>query len=193
MERLNRTGQQAKYLACFVIGHRPRRFQFPESSPKCQKIKDAIAEEIERLYDNQGIRGVWVGGAMGVDTWAAEIVLELQKQPAYQDIALYVAIPFPEHGADFPEKQKERYRRIIKECTDSVVVGRAFYPDSYKRRDYYMVDHSYCGIAVYDQNRAIRSGTGMTVNYATKRKTIPMTFIHPDTAAISRLMPEVES
>lgn len=38
------------------------------------------------------------------------------------------------HGADFPEKQKERYRRIIKECTDSVVVGRAVYPDSYTKK-----------------------------------------------------------
>lgn len=177
--------------SCFIIGHRPHRFHFSEFDPRCDKLKSAIEGEIKQLYTERGIRTVWVGGAMGVDTWAAEIVLDLQKQPGYQDIALYVAIPFPEHGSDFPEKQKERYRRIIKECTDSVVVGRAFYPDSYKRRDYYMVDRSCCGIAVYDQNRAIRSGTGMTVNYATKKKTIPVTFIHPDTAAISQSTPTI--
>ena len=192
MEHPNQTDKQDGRPVCFVTGHRPKRFQFPESDPRCQKIKDAIAGEIKWLNDNQGIRGVWVGGAMGVDTWAAEIVLKLQKQSAYKDIALYVAIPFPEHGADFPPKQKERYQHILKECTDSVVVCRSFRPDAYKRRDYYMVDYSCCGIAVYDQDRSIRSGTGTTVNYAAKKKDISMVFIHPDTAAISRSIPAVD-
>lgn len=48
-----------------------------------------------------------------------------------------------------------------------------------------MVDRSVCGIAVYDQGRAIRSGTGMTANYAMKKKLLPVTFIHPDTALVS--------
>lgn len=178
--------------SCFITGHRPHRFHFSEFDPRCDKLKSAIEGEIKRLYAERGIRGVWVGGAMGVDTWAAEIVLKLQKQSAYKDIALYVAIPFPEHGADFPPKQKERYQHILKECTDSVVICRSFRPDAYKRRDYYMVDHSCCGIAVYDQDRTIRSGTGMTVNYATKKKDMLVIFIHPDTVAASRSIPAAE-
>lgn len=169
---------------CFITGHRPHRFHFPESAAMCENIKTAISDELKRLYSAQGIRGVWVGGAAGVDTWAAEIALELRRQEAYRDLDLYVALPFPEHGKDFPEKQKERYQRILKECTDSVVVCRAFRPDVYKRRNYYMVDRSCCGIAVYDQDRAVRSGTGMTVNYAAKKKLLPVTLIHPDTAQV---------
>ena len=126
-----------------------------------------------------------MGGAAGVDTWAAEIVLELQKHEQYRDLALHVAIPFPEHGETFAPKQKERYQRILKECTDSVVVCTTYRPDAYKQRDYYMVDHSECGIAVYDLNKSIRSGTGMTYNYATKKKMIPIVVIHPDTGIIS--------
>ena len=66
--------------SCFITGHRPNRFKFPENDPRCDKIKSAIRSEIIRLYEQEGIRGVWVGGAAGVDTWAAEIVLELRQQ-----------------------------------------------------------------------------------------------------------------
>lgn len=148
--------------ACFITGHRPNRFKFRESDSQCKKLKDVLREEIQRLYHEQGIHVVWVGGATGVDTWAAEIVLELQKQEPYRDLELHVAIPFPEYGDSFAPKQKERYQRILKECTDSVVVCRAYCPDAYKKRDYYMVDHSICGIAVYDLDKSVRSGTGMT-------------------------------
>ena len=39
------------------------------------------------------------------------------------------------------------------------MVCKSYRPDAYKRRDYYMVDHSVCGIAVYDLDKTIRSGT----------------------------------
>jgi len=41
-------------------------------------------------------------------------------------------------------------------------------------------------LAVYDNDKAIRSGTGMTVHYAEK-KGLPITLIHPDTAKVSVL------
>lgn len=172
--------------SCFITGHRPSRFHFPEFDPRCDKLKAAIEGEIKRFYEERGVRAVWVGGAMGVDTWAAETVLALREQEEYHDLALYLAVPFPGFDRDFPPKQKERYQRILEQCTDSVVVCQTFRPDAYKRRDYYMVDRSACGIAVYDQDRTIRSGTGMTVNYATKKKLLQVTFIHPDTAIISK-------
>ena len=147
---------------CFITGHRPNRFKFPENYPRCDKIKSAIRSEIIRLYEQDGIRGVWVGGAAGVDTWAAEIVLELQQQKQYHDLELHVAIPFTEFGDTFAPQQKERYQRM----------------------DYYMVDRSVCGIAVYDLDKSIRSGTGMTYNYAVLKKKLPVTVIHPDTDSI---------
>lgn len=168
--------------SCFITGHRPNRFKFPENDPRCDKIKSAIRSEIIRLHEQEGIRGVWVGGVAGVDTWAAEIVLELREQDQYRNLELHVAIPFPEHGDSFARKQKERYQRILTECTDSVVVCKSYRPDTYKRRDYYMVDHSVCGIAVYDLDKSIRSGTGMTYNYAVLKKKLPVTVIHPDTS-----------
>lgn len=170
---------------CFITGHRPNRFHFPEQSPQCAALKAALAGEIRRLYDQQCIRGIWVGGAAGVDTWAAEIVLNLQQQDGYQNLKLFVAIPFPDHGETFAPEQKKRYLRILEKCTGSVIICKSYRPDAYKKRDYYMVDHSVCGIAVYDLDKAIRSGTGMTYNYAALKRNLPITLIHPDTTAIT--------
>ena len=47
-----------------------------------------------------------------------------------------------------------------------------------------MVDHADCLLAVYDNDRNLRSGTMQTVNYARKRK-LPIILIHPDSAAVS--------
>lgn len=88
------------------------------------------------------------------------------KQEAYRDLRLLLAIPFPEFADRFPPKQKERYQHIPEGCTDSVIVCWAHRPDAYKKRNCYMVDRSVCGIAVYDNDHSIRSGTGMTLNYA---------------------------
>lgn len=172
--------------ACFITGHRPARFKFKynEDRPLCKKIKRALTEQIKTHYEN-GVRRFWVGGAMGVDTWAGEIILDLREQEAYKDMKLFVAVPFPTHGEDFDPKQKRRCQRILKECAGSTVVCPAFRPDAYKLRDYFMVDQCSRGIAVYDNDRSIRSGTGMTVNYAVKKKKMSVTFIHPDTAMVT--------
>lgn len=168
---------------CFITGHRPNRFKFPENYPRCDKIKSAIRSEIIRLYEQDGIRGVWVGGAAGVDTWAAEIVLELQQQKQYHDLNSMLPSLSRSSGI-LCSATKERYQRILNECADSVVVCKSYRQDAYKRRDYYMVDRSVCGIAVYDLDKSIRSGTGMTYNYAVLKKKLPVTVIHPDTDSI---------
>ena len=47
-----------------------------------------------------------------------------------------------------------------------------------------MVNRSICGIAVYDLDKSIRSGTRMTYNYAVLKKKLPVTVIHPGNAEI---------
>lgn len=47
-----------------------------------------------------------------------------------------------------------------------------------------MIDHADVLLAVYDNDRSIRSGTGMTVNYA-RKKGLPVILIHPDRATVT--------
>lgn len=51
------------------------------------------------LHDEEGIFRFYVGGALGVDMWAAEQLLYLKEQPGYQDIELIVALPFEGHDS----------------------------------------------------------------------------------------------
>lgn len=67
---------------------------------------------------------------------------------------------------------------------DSFPLGQSGTTSDYKKRNYYMVDHADFLLAVYDNNRKLRSGTGQTVNYALKQN-LRIIFLHPDTAEIS--------
>ena len=71
-------------FSCVITGHRPTRFKFKynEKDKRCQRIKKCLQEQLIRLY-HQGVRCFWVGGAMGVDMWAAELLLRMKEQQAY--------------------------------------------------------------------------------------------------------------
>ena len=52
------------------------------------------------LYE-KGVRRFLVGGSLGVDQWAGEIILRLKEQPEYSDIELVVVLPFPGHDTQW--------------------------------------------------------------------------------------------
>lgn len=176
------------YGTCIIAGHRPQRFKFKynEHYKLCIKIKKALTAEIINFY-NQGVRTFWIGGSIGVDTWAGEIIVELKKQKEYEEIRLCVALPFPEFKERNDVKQQTRLRDILRACDKQIIVSEAESKDAYRIRNEYMVNHSDCVLAVYDNDRSIRSGTGMTVNYAIKKRRFPITFIHPDTVDVIHL------
>ena len=126
------------------------------------------------LHDEEGIFRFYVGGALGVDMWAAE----------QQDIELIVALPFEGHDSKWDAMSKQRLQIIIHNATKCIVIGQSGTTSDYKKRNYYMVDHADFLLAVYDNNRKLRSGTGQTVNYALKQN-LRIIFLHPDTAEIS--------
>ena len=75
---------------------------------------------------------------------------------------------------------------LIKHSSKAVTVGASDQPPvaNYRRRNEFLVNQADCLLAVYDNDRSIRSGTGMTVNLA-KKKGIPVICIHPDTGIVS--------
>ena len=78
---------------CAITGHRPTRFRFKydENNNDCKRIKKCIRDQLIQLYE-QGFRRFWVGGALGVDMWAGEILLRLKEQPEYSEIQLMIAL-----------------------------------------------------------------------------------------------------
>lgn len=171
--------------SCAITGHRPTRFKwkYNENNNGCKRLKKRIRDQIVLLYE-KGVHRFYVGGALGVDMWAGEIILRLKEQPEYSDIELVVVLPFPGHDEQWDPRSRERLAFLIRHSFEHIIVGKIPGRESFFQRNRYMVDHTDCLLAVCDNERAFRSGTMQTVNYARKRN-LPIILIHPDTAQIT--------
>lgn len=174
--------------ACAITGHRPTRFKwkYKENYSGCKRLKKRLGEQFEGLY-REGVRHFYVGGALGVDLWAGEVLLRLKEQPGFEELELFIVLPFAGHDKLWDERSCQRMAFLIRHSAQTVTLGQSGENAAalYKRRNEYMVDHADILLAVYDNDKAIRSGTGQTVHYA-QRKGLPVILIHPDTAAVSK-------
>lgn len=170
---------------CAIIGHRPTRFKFKykENNTGCKRLKKRLHDQFILLYE-QGVRRFMIGGSLGVDIWSGEILLKLKEQPEYDGIKLVLVLPHLGHDARWDQRSKARLAFLLDHCTEHTTVGTQANAESYYKRNRYMVEHSDCLLAVYDNDRTVRSGTGQTVQYAEKMGK-PIILIHPDSGIVS--------
>lgn len=154
------------YTACFT-GHRPQSLpcKFDETHIVCLKIKRQLKKLIKDLIKKKNVRHFISGMALGVDMWAAEIVLELKKK--YSDITLEAAIPCRSQSDRWNSAAKERYVNLLSQCDVITYVQEQYSNDCMMKRNMYMVDNSDFVAAVWNGKP---SGTGNTVKYASERK-----------------------
>lgn len=155
-----------QYTACFT-GHRPQNLPcgFNETHPACIKIKNQLERLIIGLIERKNVTHFISGGALGVDMWAMEIVLELKEE--YPNIMLEAAIPCCSQTCSWNVKSKERYNRLLSLCDKKTLVQERYTADCMMKRNKYMVDNSDYVIAVWNGKP---SGTGNTVKYAINNK-----------------------
>lgn len=167
--------------ACAFTGHRPNRFSFgyDEADGKCVKIKTLMREQIVALI-GEGVTEYYTGMALGVDVWAAEIVLDLKKE--HPGIRLIAVLPCETQADRWSAEQRERYFNTLAECDDVVTLNKRYTPSCMLERNRYMIDHAEYLLAVYDGG--IKGGTAYTVKYG-KQKGRRIISIHPDTLAVS--------
>lgn len=149
----------------------------------CKRLKKRLRDQFVLLYE-QGVRRFYVGGALGVDMWAEEILIRMKEQPEYRDLNIQLVLPCEGHDQKWDERSKKRMAFIREHCTVTMIVSDGLSPEDYRQRNEYMVNHADVLLAVYDNDRSIRSGTGMTVNYA-RKKGLSIILIHPDTGAVT--------
>jgi uncharacterized phage-like protein YoqJ len=154
-------------IACFT-GHRPPRLGgYNENNPTTTFVKDALHKVVLKLQ-GQGVDTWETGGALGTDTWSAEIVQDIRdvlRLPAKHILVR----PYSTHGQDghWPKSSEDRYLRIMNKadevvvvCTDPKVnVNRAMI-----LRDHRMVDTSQITVAVWDGEA--NGGTYLCVQYS---------------------------
>lgn len=166
-----------EYCCCFT-GHRPQKLPwgFDESDDRCETMKSRLRSAI-RLAIAHGKTMFLTGMAMGADIWAAEIALELRDELQEPVIRLAAVIPHSGQDAKYPENLKRRYRRIIAEADDRIVLQEHYTDGCMQRRNRYMVDNSSMLIAVYSGDGG---GTGFTFDFA-KEQGLQIIWIDPIT------------
>lgn len=171
--------------ACAITGDRPTSFKFgyKENYSLCKKLKRVMAEQIKELYEN-GVTCFYIGGSLGVDIWAGEIILRLKEQTRYEAIELVLVIPYKGYDSNWDERSRKRLEYLIKHSKACLTAGDINCQESYVKRNYYMVDQADCVLAICGNDRNILSTFGKMLSYATKRKR-NIIFINPDTAETS--------
>ena len=174
-------------IACAFAGHQPKSFPWKcnETAPECVLLKEILMEQITALADG-GVTGFFSGMALGVDLWAAQIVLDFREKNLL--LKLCCVLPCEGQEKKWSARTQEQYRSILKQANKTVWVSRNYTADCMLNRNRYMVDHSSILLAVY--NGAYRSGTGMTVRYA-ENKYRRIILIDPITREVSDINGEL--
>lgn len=102
---------------CFT-GHREL------SDNEIKTIQEKLNRLLRFLINNHSLQNCYAGGAMGLDTLASLIVLDLKKQ--YPDIRLNLILPCNGQESKWTQEQKNIYNEI-KTQADSIRVLTPFF------------------------------------------------------------------
>ena len=142
--------QSVQGKTCAFTGHRPQSlpFGFDESDKRCTSLKSVMRDQIVALIENEGVTHFITGMALGVDMYAAEIVLDLKSK--YPHITLESAIPCETQAIKWSVASRERYYNIAAKCDKETMLQREYTSDCMDKRNRYMVDHADYILAVWN-------------------------------------------
>lgn len=166
-------------VTCFT-GHRPNRLNGYDPQDNLEllnKLKEVVIEHIEN-----GVTTFISGMALGIDMWAARIVLKL-KETTQPHIKLIAAVPCEKQYSKWHQKNIDEWHNIISKADEVVYVSNESYTSwCMQKRNEWMVDNSDYVIAVWNGENG---GTGNCVKYA-KKKELEITYIHPKTLEVTK-------
>lgn len=152
----------AKMYRVSFTGYREWKLPFPVADERMEKLKRRITETVLELVE-EGADVFFSGMALGVDTYAAESVLEAKK--THSDINLIAVLPCPEQDSRWTDVQKKKYREILEQCDKVMTISPRYDKECMHRRNRALVDLCDVLVAVYD---GLSGGTRYTVDYAKK-------------------------
>ena len=149
------TEQEKRLHRCCFAGHRPEGILLSEATAKDwlrYQIQQAIAANYTTFITGMG---------MGVDIWAAQIVIELRA--ANPSIHLIAVEPYPSFAAKWSEEWRSAYQEVITKADLVKRISQRYTSDAINNRLYWIVDHSSRLIAIYNGTKGY---TGSFVDYA---------------------------
>ena len=175
MENVVRLTEVPKSWRVAFTGYRPQKmpFGFDETDPRCVDFKKRLRDTIESFIW-LGYRHFISGGALGMDMYAAETVLELKKE--YPEILLEMVSPFDAQAAKWAPEYQRRHDALFEKADIVTVTGHEYTKSCMFARNRYLVDNADLLLAAYDGQPG---GTQMTVRYA-KQAGVQVCCIRPD-------------
>lgn len=143
-----------KPLTCCFTGHR----HIP--ADMITPLKHTIKEQILSLLE-QNVIYYGVGGAVGFDALAAEVLFELRKE--HPQIKVILVYPFDGFDSKWSEAQRKRHHALLPQYDKRVCVSQSPGWEAYLQRNRHLVDHS--GYCVAFCTRSY-GGSAYTVRYA---------------------------
>ena len=139
--------------ACFT-GHRSIPPQREEQIRR--KTEQAVVDLIFRGYDT-----FIVGGALGFDTLAQQVLTDLRGEFPY--IRIVMAIPCPDQDKTWGEADRHIYRHLLETADARILIAREYSRECMLKRNRYMIHHSSVCIAYCTRDTG---GTAYTVRHA---------------------------
>ena len=162
---------------CCFTGHRVQTLPWGhrEEDPRCIALKTHLREYMVALIKEEGVRHFISGMALGVDTYGAELVLELRREG--YPVTLECSIPFPGQASRWGVEARRRYERIRSAADRETMIQERYSRGCFHRRSRYMVDQCDFLLAVWDGRP--KGGTADTVAYARRRGTVSVLVCPP--------------
>ena len=164
-----------EHLCCAVIGQPPVRFPwgFDEEDAGCNALKLALAQKIMELRQ-QGVTRFAVVADCGIGLYAGEIVNVLRQSD--NELMLFVVTPHEEQAAKWAPYLRERYFKLMEDCTIMEAASLRRTPDCEYDAYCKIIDYSDMVLAVYDPALAHGDAVDRAMEHVTERG-LPMSLI----------------
>ncbi|MGD7045394.1 DUF1273 domain-containing protein [Jeotgalibacillus proteolyticus] len=125
---------------------------YKQSDPAVKIIKKAIKQHIEAKV-GEGLEWVLVSGQLGVEMWAAEVVIELKDR--FPELKLAILTAFEKHEEKWNENNQEMYQQVVLEADFVDAISKKPYqnPQQLKNKNLFHLTKSDGLLMIYDEEK----------------------------------------
>lgn len=135
----------------YISGYRSYELGvFADDDPKVTFIKLAIKERLIQDLD-RGLEWVLIGGQLGTELWAGQVVMELKEE--YPGLQLAVILPYQDFGNQWNEKNQGLLLSVTQAADFVAHTSKDSYqnPGQLQAHQVFMIEHTQKALLLYDR------------------------------------------
>ena len=125
---------------------------FKDDMPEVTYLKKFIKHKLLQYLD-EGLEWVLIQGQIGIELWAAEVVIDLKTN--FPALKLGIITPFYNHISKWNEHNQIKYNQIVQKADFIESVHHSEYEGAFqfKQTDQFMLEHSDMSLLIYDDEQ----------------------------------------